>query len=99
MVPFPACSLQAHTFTDDCSRSTIFPPVCESGVWEVCAPLRGWTLSTMRTERGKRSGANVLALNHYLNLTVDKAKSVEENFNENFCCLCLHFDSYLPLWK
>lgn len=66
-------------------------------MWEVCAPLRGSTLSTMRTERGKRSGANVLALNQYLNLTVDKAKSMEENFNENFCCLCLHFDSCLPL--
>lgn len=49
-------------------------------MWEVCASPRGWMLSTMRTERGKRSGASVLALNQYLNLTVDKAKSMEENF-------------------
>lgn len=32
-------------------------------VWEVCVPLRRWTFSTVRTERGKRSGAHVLALN------------------------------------
>lgn len=39
----------------------------------VCTPLRRWTFSTVRTERGKRSGAHVLALNQSLNLKVEKA--------------------------
>ncbi len=47
--------------------------------------LRRWTLSTVRTERGKRSDAHALALSQSLNLTVDKAKGVEENFNEYTC--------------
>lgn len=64
--------------------------------------LRRWTLSTVKTERGKRSGAHALALSQSLNLTVDKAKGIEWNFNESthdVFCFRLHFDSYLQLWK
>lgn len=56
----------------------------------------------MKTEREKRSGAHVLALSQILNLTVDKGKGIEANFNEythDCFCLCFHFDSYLQLWE
>lgn len=91
-------SLSTHIYRRLLSKYNFSSCVWEWCVGGVCAAAWVDALHYENWKR-KRSGANVLALNQYLNLTVDKAKSMEENFNENFCCLCLHFDSCLPLWK